>query len=458
MTQSGRISVVGDDARVLGPLALVLALALSCNDEPSNPAGPAIPAPATVTVTPSSVSHSALEETVQLSAEVRDQNGDTMAGAAVSWTSSAAAVATVNGSGLVTAIGNGTATITATAGSASGNATVTVAQAVTAVAVKPAADTVVAGDTLRLTAEAADANGHRVAGTEFDWASGDTLVAVVNNAGLVTGIGLGKAEVAATAAGVAGRVELTVVLLNGVVLPGTVWVSADIITEADPSALESLVYVGRGVRGFYDPFERERRWRDDLEVFLFEAHFEGGATMEVQAHPAYGAVDSALAAAQQFLPPIGRLPRMLIDGGREVELSPVPDYGAGGNACGRIYHWGDGHPAGADFFEEVALHEGGHAVLEDCGWDGCRIDCAGLAGSLSAAWRAAQAADGLFISAYARDHPDREDMAETLWAWFVSRCAPDRLPGVYKRRIDAGIPHRLAYFDRLGLDMRPWQC
>ena len=61
----------------------------------------------------------------------------------------------------------------------------------------------------------------------------------------------------------------------------------------------------------------------------------------------------------------------------------------------------------------------------------------------------------MWITPFARDH---EDMAETWWAWFVSRCVPDRLHPDYKRRIDAGIPNRLAYFDNLALDTRPWQC
>ena len=64
----------------------------------------------------------------------------------------------------MTAAGNGTATITATTGSASGTTTVTVAQEVSAVVVSPAADTLVAGDTLRLAPEAQDENGHPVAG------------------------------------------------------------------------------------------------------------------------------------------------------------------------------------------------------------------------------------------------------------------------------------------------------
>ncbi len=202
--------------RILIVVAAGLCAALwtyACGDGPTEPPTPPPdpPRPATVAVAPAAVQFTALGATEQLTAEVRDQNGNAMAGAAVSWASSAAAVATVSASGLVTAADNGTATITATAGSASGSATVTAAQEVSAVAVTPAADTLIAGDTLRLAAEAADANGHPVAGAEFDWASSDTLVAVVDDAGLVTGIGAGEAEVMATAAGVTGRATLSVV-------------------------------------------------------------------------------------------------------------------------------------------------------------------------------------------------------------------------------------------------------
>ena len=202
--------------RILVVAAVGLCAALgtyACGDGATEPPPPTPdpPRPASVAVAPATVQLTALGATEQLTAEVRDQNGNAMAGAAVSWSSSAAAVATVSNAGLVTAAGNGTATITATAGSASGSATVTVAQEVSAVAVTPAVDTLVAGDTLRLAAEATDANGRPVAGAEFEWASSDTLVAVVGDPGLVTGVGAGEAEVTATAAGITGRAALTVV-------------------------------------------------------------------------------------------------------------------------------------------------------------------------------------------------------------------------------------------------------
>ena len=70
-------------------------------------------------VTPASVTLTAIGEVIPLVAEVRDQNGQVMAGAAVAWSSSDPSVASVNSSGIVTAVGRGSATVTASSGQAS---------------------------------------------------------------------------------------------------------------------------------------------------------------------------------------------------------------------------------------------------------------------------------------------------------------------------------------------------
>ena len=209
-------------------VAGIAVLVLSCGDGAVEPAPPP-PAPVatTVSVSPASATLTALEETARFTAEVRDQNGQVMAGAAVAWATSDASVAPVDASGLVTAAANGSTTITATAGSVSGAAAVTVAQVVSSVGVSPSADTLVAlGDTVRLVAEATDANGHGVAGvTEFVWSSSDTLVARVDDSGLVESVAEGEAAVTATASEVTGRAELTVVSP----LPTTIAASRDTV-------------------------------------------------------------------------------------------------------------------------------------------------------------------------------------------------------------------------------------
>jgi hypothetical protein len=84
--------------------------------------------PTTVTLNPSSVSFTALDQTQQLSASVTDQRGDPLTEADVRWSSSNDAVATVSSTGLVTATGAGTAQVTGAAGSATAVAEVTVVQ------------------------------------------------------------------------------------------------------------------------------------------------------------------------------------------------------------------------------------------------------------------------------------------------------------------------------------------
>ena len=142
-----------NDRRVFTAAAVGLCAALwtyACGDGATGPPPSDPPRATTVEVTPATTELTALGETVRFAAQVRDQNGQLMAGTAVAWSSGDASVATVDAAGLETAAGNGTATITASAGSVSGSATVTVVQAVSAVTVSPAADTVVPGDTLRL--------------------------------------------------------------------------------------------------------------------------------------------------------------------------------------------------------------------------------------------------------------------------------------------------------------------
>ena len=148
---------------------------------------------------------------MRLTAEALDANGHAVAGAEFLWESSDEAVALVDAFGLVTAVGNGAATITAASGSASGTTAVTVQQVPDSVAVSPTETSLAAlGDTMRLTAEALDANGYAVAGAEFLWESSDEAVALVDASGLVRGTAEGKATITASSGDARGISEITV--------------------------------------------------------------------------------------------------------------------------------------------------------------------------------------------------------------------------------------------------------
>ena len=199
-----------------------------------------------VAVSPAADTLAALGDTVRFLAKATDANGNVVAAAEFSWSSSDARVAAVDGSGLVTAAANGEATITATAGSASGSAAVTVAQSVRAVSVSPAAATLVAfGDTVRLVAEATDANGHAVVGAGFSWTSSDTVVARVDDSGLVTGVDEGTATITANAGDATGAAVVNVMQSAASV---TVSPTADTIAPGDTLRLMAEAFDENGHR------------------------------------------------------------------------------------------------------------------------------------------------------------------------------------------------------------------
>ena len=220
----------------LSAVLAVVALAKGCGDgeSPSAPPTPEPARPTTVTVSPATDELTALGQAIQLTAEVRDQNARVMAGATVTWRSSAISVATVDASGLVTAAGNGEATVTASAGEASGSAVVTVMQSVASVVVSQSTETIGLGSTLQLTAEGFDENGNAVEGAEFSWESSDTAIATVDALGLVTGVAVGVVTITASAGSGQGTAEITVMDLERAALvalheatDGPNWVDAE---------------------------------------------------------------------------------------------------------------------------------------------------------------------------------------------------------------------------------------
>jgi parallel beta-helix repeat protein len=166
---------------------------------------------ASVTVTPASATLG-IGQTVQLTATPKDASGNPLSGRVITWASSNTAVATVSGTGLVTAIGAGSATVTATAEGQSGSSSITaIIVPVASVSVAPATATVQVGLTVLLTATPKDASGNPLAGRVITWASSNTAVAAVSASGLVTGVAVGSVTITATSEGKSGTATVTVV-------------------------------------------------------------------------------------------------------------------------------------------------------------------------------------------------------------------------------------------------------
>ena len=180
--------------------------------------------------------------TLRLTAIAYDAGQNQLPDRGMIWTSNNPSVATVDGTGLVTAKEKGTALITATSEGKSGASEITVAPgAVSRVFVTPNPLAMVTGDKQMLIVAAQDASGTVISGHTPAWVSSDTRVATVSS-GEVTAVGAGTASISATVDNVTGSTSLTVTRPP----VGTVTVAPASITVGQKLGLTATVTDSKG--------------------------------------------------------------------------------------------------------------------------------------------------------------------------------------------------------------------
>lgn len=183
----------------------------------------------TIQVTTAADTVRAVGDTTRYHATAHDARGHLVGGIAFIWFSSDTTVATVEPSGLVTAMGNGSARVVVWRRSPddssvigpSGTAPIVVYLPVASVTVSPDTLTVVIGTTVGLTATLRAGTGQELLGRSVSWTSTNERVAVVNSAGRVAGADEGDVVIVAASDGVEGAAAITVkVLAFGMVTAG----------------------------------------------------------------------------------------------------------------------------------------------------------------------------------------------------------------------------------------------
>lgn len=220
---------------------------------------------------------------------------------------------------------------------------------------------------------------------------------------------------------------------------GTIFIDPDIITASDPSDFTEATYRGQGMRTMFD--RRVNNWVQQ-NAFLVDAAFADGSIVEVQVNPEFGSQTEAMDQATRWATEVGRLPRALRTDLQTMWIHKGTNPFGGGNQ-NILIHTGQAQLYINDgILEETLVHEASHTSL-DAYW------------AAHPDWLAAQQADPDFISTYARDNPNREDIAETFLTWLAVRHRPDRISADLKQTIETAIPNRLSFFDGLNLDLQP---
>ena len=150
-------------------------------------------------------------ESQGLTATLRAQNGALLTGRTLEWRSGAPNVASVNGSGTVTALSPGVAVILATVEGVTASSEVTVQRpSVAAIQLTPAEPSVNAGGTVQLTAVVRDSGGNTLGDRVVSWSSSNEQVAFVSSTGLVVGSRPGTATITVTSEGISASIIVTV--------------------------------------------------------------------------------------------------------------------------------------------------------------------------------------------------------------------------------------------------------
>ena len=224
---------------------------------------------------------------------------------------------------------------------------------------------------------------------------------------------------------------------------GTIFIDPDIITPNDPTTFTGLSYIGTGTRTMYD--RRNGGGWVTLTPYLFRANYDDGLEIEVQVNPEFGSIENAQIQADKYAPVIGRLTTELRKDVETVWIHKGFESFGGGNNNLLIYpEWSLEYYERQGILEETLVHEASHSSLD--------ADHAN-----DKDWLLAQKLDCNFISDYAKQHPIREDIAESYLTYLAVRYRSDRISSELKMKIESAIPNRIKYFDNKKFNMHPIQ-
>lgn len=221
----------------------------------------------------------------------------------------------------------------------------------------------------------------------------------------------------------------------------TIFIDADIISSSDPSSIQSTTYTNQGMAKMFD--RRVNNWVT-VNAYLFDVVWDDGLTSRAQINPEFGSVAIALIEAEKYTFLIGQLPKALREDVNEIWVQQgIQPFGGCNNSI--LIHTGQTIVyENSGILEETLIHEASHTSLD-------------AAHSTSAGWLNAQNLDNEFISTYARDNSEREDIAESFLTWLMVRYREAAISTVDFNNITQTIPNRLSYFDSQNFNLDPFE-
>ena len=227
---------------------------------------------------------------------------------------------------------------------------------------------------------------------------------------------------------------------------GTLWELPDLISSSDYTVFSTSIYEGIETRLFYDEAITDFI---NYPAHIFKVNFGDGLSIDFEIYSEFSEQE-AISIEQKYAPIVGQLGKELRKNIKSIEFLKGNSVASAQRSNDLSYanitfhiDWLNNTVEtrpGGDKTEELLIHESAHLsidpyVYNQQGW----IDAVNL--------------DNNYISTYAKENPDTEDVAENFQAYIAVKYFPERISNSLRDTILSVCLNRFKYFDSLNFDL-----
>ena len=226
---------------------------------------------------------------------------------------------------------------------------------------------------------------------------------------------------------------------------GTMWDLPDLITSSDYTIYSTSSYQGIETRLFYDKSIPDFI---NYPAHIYKINFGDNLSIDFEIYTEF-TQEEAANIEQKYAPLIGQLGKDLRRNIKSFEFLKGEEVASAQRTDDLNYANITFHTDwltlvetrfSGDRTEELLIHESAHLSIDPYVY--------GQQG-----WTDAVNLDGNYISTYAKDNPNSEDVAETFQAYIAVKYFPDRISNSLRDTILSVCLNRFKYFDSLNLDL-----
>lgn len=219
----------------------------------------------------------------------------------------------------------------------------------------------------------------------------------------------------------------------------------DVIVSTDPTVFSNVSYVTVKKAEMWDRDANDNKgaWIKP-DSWIFKLNYQDGITSEIRIRQKDFNKAKATQLAKKYGRKMGQLPANLREGVDYINIYKS-DALFGGNNYKRSIDITIGRTSmgyeNRGIMEEILFHEATHAALDYL---------------YRTNWKASRDKDSKYVSKYAFDNPNREDISESFLIYAALRYRPNRVANNELKKIKQLIPNRITYYKNLNLKFNPW--